>query len=80
MMYKILGIENVDYESRKTGRRVRGTNLHCVRGDKPANMVDGDAVERLYIKQDIDCSSLQVGDNIEVYYNRFGSVDSVQIA
>lgn len=79
MMFEILGIEKVDYDSRKTGRRVQGTNLHCIVGE-PSDRCQGQRVERLYVKQDIDCSSLAVGDRIEVFYNRYGSVDSVRLA
>ena len=34
----------------------------------------------LYVKEAIDCSSLSVGDDIEVYYNRYGKVDMVHLA
>lgn len=78
MMFEILGIEPVDYTSRKSGRPVRGTNLHCIDGNK--QIKEGQAVERLYIKEDIDCRDLQVGDRIEVFYNRYGSVDTVRLA
>lgn len=74
MLFEILGIENVDYTSRKTGRPVKGTNLHCIFS---RDGVSGNCVERLYVKESIDCSMFSVGDHIEVYYNRFGSVDSV---
>ncbi len=79
MMFEILGIEKVDYKSRRTGQQVRGTNLYCVDGQPHPGLI-GQRVERLYIKEAIDCSSLSLGDRIDVYYNRYGSVESVHLA
>lgn len=77
MKFEILGKEKLDYPSRRTGQQVRGTNLYCavVEGAKPS--IEGTQVEKLYVKESIDCSAFSVGDTIGVYYNRFGSVDSV---
>lgn len=82
MLFRILGIEKVDYTSRRTGRQVRGTNLHCQipHSDREPINLQGERVERLYVKEDIDCSALSVGDDIEVFYNRYGNVDAVHLA
>lgn len=78
MKFEIVGIEDVNYKSRRTGQQVIGTNLHChVEG--PDSKIKGCAVERLYCKEMIDCSVLNVGDKIEVFYNRYGSVDAVHL-
>lgn len=79
MKFEILGKEKVDYTSRKTGQPVKGTNLHCtvLEGGK---VIDGIQVERLYVKETIDCSALSVGDKVEVFYNRYGSVDAIHLA
>lgn len=79
MKFEILGREQVDYVSRKTGQPVKGTNLHCtvLEGGRA---IDGVQVERLYVKETIDCSALHVGDRIEVFYNRYGSVDAIHLA
>lgn len=37
MVYHVLGIETVDYVSKKTGQPVRGTNLHCTYPTDPDN-------------------------------------------
>lgn len=80
MMFKIVGIEKVDYKSRRSGNQVRGTNLyvHYPSEDRPD--LQGERCEKLYVKETIDCSSLSVGDDIEVYYNRYGNVDMVHLA
>lgn len=80
MKFEILGKEKVDYVSRRTGQPVKGTNLHCTVLEGGKTGVEGVQVERLYVKETIDCSALAVGDAIDVYYNRFGSVDSIHLA
>jgi len=80
MLFRIVGIEKVDYTSKNTGDRVRGTNLyvHYPSEDRPG--LQGERCDKLYVKEAIDCSSLSVGDDIEVYYNRYGKVDMVHLA
>ena len=80
MLFRFVGIEKVDYTSRNTGDRVRGTNLyvHYPSEDRPG--LQGERCDKLYVKEAIDCSSLSVGDDIEVYYNRYGKVDMVHLA
>lgn len=80
MVYHVIGIEVVDYPSKKTGQQVRGTNLHCTYPNQRPNVkVDGDCVEKLYCPERVRCDGIQVGDEVEIYFNRFGSVDSVQL-
>lgn len=79
MKYEIIGIEPVDYVSKKTGNRVKATNLHCYDLNKDPDAVYGHAVERLYVRDTIDCSSLQLGDHINTFYNRWGNIDEVRL-
>ena len=77
MRFKILGIEKLDYISKRTGRPVRGTNLYCQ--DLEKQIDSGIVTEKLYVKEVIDCSSLQLDDCINVYYNQYGNVDDVRL-
>lgn len=77
MKYKVLGIQDVNFESKKTGKRVQGMNLHCTYEQK--NVI-GEAVEKLYISSNIDSPIVKVGDEVDVFYNRFGSVDEVRLS
>lgn len=79
MKYEIIGIEPVNYVSKKTGRPVKGTNLHCYDLNKADGIVYGQAVDRLYVKESIDCRSLQPGDHINIFYNRWGNIDEVRL-
>ena len=80
MLFKVVGVEKVDYKSRRTGNQVRGTNVyvHYPTEDRPGLI--GERCEQLYVKDSIDCSMLSPGDTIEVFYNRFGNVDMLHLA
>ena len=68
-MFEIVGIERMDYVSKRTGQRVRGANLYCIDGSEYHNTI-GNRCEKLYCKESIDTSDLALGDRIEVSYNR----------
>lgn len=77
MKYLVLGIQDVNYVSKKTGKKVQGMNLHCM--FKQKNVI-GESVEKLYISSNIDSPIVKVGDEVDVFYNRFGSVDEVRLS
>ena len=80
---KLVGIEKVKYVSKKTGEMVEGVNLHML---MPANAERGQ-VGQITDKQYISLARLKqlgdpefkIGSDIVVYYNRYGSVDSVKV-
>lgn len=66
---KLIGIEKVDYTN-KEGKRIIGTKLHCI---YEKERVQGHAtLEPIYCNDSVDCSRLNVGDDIEIYFNNFG--------
>lgn len=74
---KILGIENVNYTSKKTGRDIHAVRLHC---SESARNVQGERVETLFVPQVVfDSTPVQVGDEIRPLYNRFGRVEAVEV-
>lgn len=74
---KILGIEQVNYTSKKTGRDVHAVRLYC---SEPARNVQGVRVDTLFVPQVIfDSVAVQVGDEIRPLYNRFGRVEAVEV-
>lgn len=76
MKYIVLGKQKVDYTSKQTGQRVQGENLHCKYLQKN---VEGEAVEKLYISSNVNSPIVNVGDEIDVFFNRYGSVDEVRL-
>lgn len=75
-MYEIVGFKKVDYVSKKTGRQVSGFTLFV---ETERRDVTGLACEEVYVSVERISAVPQLGDLCEVYYNRFGSVESVII-
>ena len=77
-MVQVVGIEKVDYVSRKKGNRVTGHRLHCL-VDSSHDM-EGQAVEVFFIsaRNVIDSqigSDIVVGGFYDFFYNRFGDIE-----
>ncbi len=75
-MFEIVGIKKVDYVSKKTGKHVQGFTLFMEHERKD---VVGTACEEVYVSNERISHVPQVGDFCDVYYNKFGSVESVMI-
>lgn len=75
-MYEVTGIKKVDYVSKKTGRPVQGFSLWLSYERKD---VEGTACDEVYVSNERISDVPKLGDMVDVYYNRFGSVESVVI-
>lgn len=79
-MYQLVGVQSVDYVSKKSGNPVKGVNLHCLVLDKLANL-DGSGVERLFISANGNAfeqvNALKIGCKFSCYFNKWGNVDSI---
>ena len=75
---KVVGKSNVQYISKKTQQEVKGISLHCIGKKKD---VEGEAVETVYISAKSEmfeqCVKLPLGTEVQIYYNRWGNVESV---
>lgn len=79
MKVKILGIQTVDYVSKKTGNPVKGITLHSVHKDA---QVTGEAVSNIFVSDSLDIpvvSELRVGQLVDVEYNNRGYVCDLSI-
>lgn len=77
MLATILGIENVSYTSKKTGQPAKGLKIYFaypVPNDRGSGMRSEDA----FISQNVEFHA-QVGDKVNIHYNRFGSVEEVEV-
>lgn len=72
-MYKILGIQNVNYTN-KANRKISGVRLHCSTED---NRVEGFAVEQIFVSSSVTTESFTIGQEIDVLYNKYGSVERI---
>ncbi len=79
-MSKIVGKEKVDYLSKKTNQQVSGVRLHVLQADV---RVEGFAAEGVFISSKYanydEVANLPLGSEIIIIYNRFGSVQDIQI-
>lgn len=79
MKVKIVGIQKLDYPSRKTGEQVVGTTLHV---EFPDSQVDGLAVDSFFISDRLNCpdiSRAMIGDMVDIEFNRRGYVQGVSL-
>lgn len=74
----ILGVKNISYTN-KAGREVNGYELHVAYDDK---RVFGKAVDTVFISQrvadDIGFKP-EPKQNIEIFYNKYGSVADIKV-
>lgn len=77
-MAKVIGIKNVDYVSKKTGKSVVGITLYLT---EPAGDVKGMSCDSVYVSSAShayeDAKLCALGDNVEVGYNKFGQICSL---
>lgn len=71
---QVLGIERVDYVSKKSGNQVKGAYLHLAYDSK---RIDGRGVRTEFIGEEL-ASGVALGDDIELLYNQYRKV--VQIS
>lgn len=80
MSKKIVGKQSVDYVSKKSNQPVVGLTLHVTGTD---NRVEGLACETIFISEKSQmyqqCMSYPLNSEINVQYNRYGSVESVTL-
>ena len=69
---KIIGVQNVDYVSKKSGKQVKGVTLHVTYED---NSIAGLGSDNFFISDQIlDCSGIFAGDVIKIVgFNLYGN-------
>lgn len=76
-MLNVIGIENVDYVSKKTNNRVQGKRIYYVE-DLLAGKGEGSKADNVFVR-DEDAAHVCIGDCIEVYYNKFGTCVGIKV-
>ena len=72
-MFQVIGIEKIDFKTRD-GDVIRGHRLHLAFEKKD---IEGLAVENVFVKESISLDDIQVGDNVLLFYNKYGKVADV---
>lgn len=79
MKVVILGVQKVDYVSRKSGHPVKGVTLHTKFKDA---QVEGESVSSIFVSDNLELpsvSGLKPGQLVDVEYNNRGFVCDVRI-
>lgn len=79
MKAEILGIQNVDYVSKRTNLPVTGMTLHTVFSDA---QVSGQAVDQIFVSDNLNIPcrrDLAVGQTVDIEYNSKGRVCGLEI-
>lgn len=81
---EVLGIEFVDYVSKKSGNAVTGVRLHLAEDLVPGTSNGcgyGRATLAEFISRDKfnSVGDVTVGDNIRLIYNKYGRVSDIEI-
>lgn len=74
MKVNVLGVQMIDYTSRRSGQPVKGVSLHV---SFPDQQVKGLAVDSFFISDNLGneyAPSAKVGDVVEIEFNRRGYV------
>lgn len=71
---KVVGMQVKDVVSKKTGRNYKAALIYVT---YLSDKITGMGAMQIYTTTDFVPDNLQLGDDIQVYYNRFGSVESI---
>lgn len=76
--FTVVGFMPVEFKDQRTGAMIKGTSVHCL--SPMSSNGYGQKVDKLFMKAEIDCSALVVGDDILVYFNRYGKASGFEPA
>ncbi len=71
--YNVVGIEQVDYTN-KAGKHIVGNRFHLLGSPNSDKRVSGAPVLSEFVSGESD---LVVGDEVRLYYNKWGRVDEI---
>ncbi len=80
MKVKVIGIQDVNYTSKKSGEIVKGVTLHA--SFKDSQVSKGEAVDNIFISDRLGLScayEIQPGMTVDVTYNNRGYVCDLAI-
>lgn len=72
--YKVIGIRRFDYKSKKSGNSYEACEVYAT---YERSGVDGLACAPFFARSDRVSKDVSPGMTVQVFYNRFGSVDAI---
>lgn len=73
--YNVIGIKNVNYVSKKSGKNVSGLILYFTQPIKDGAGLSSDSV---FVSHDV-AGNIVPGDDINIFYNKYGNVCSINL-
>lgn len=77
MLFKVFGIRPVNFTDSSSGNQITGTTLYLGSRNE---YVTGMETSKVFVKNSIDCSKFRVNDVINVSFNQYGKIDSIEKA
>lgn len=77
-MFKLIGVENIDYVSKKTGKRVTGKKLYYTQ-NIPEKYGEGCKSDNVFINEKVSCEDLYIGCEFDILCDRYGNVRQIVI-
>lgn len=74
--WNVVGLRRVDF-SDDSGKRITGYSLYVSRDGGPG--MQGEECLKIFVSDRVLPSVPGVGDQIQIYYNRYGKVQEVEI-
>lgn len=73
-MFNLIGVRNVNFTDRVTGNQISGNTIYVT---CPEENVLGVSGRKYFVSNRIDISQISIGDNIEIFFNDKGKVQSI---
>lgn len=73
--YNVIGIKNVNYVSKKTGKNVNGLIIYFTQPIKDGVGLCADSV---FVSQEV-VGNIVPGDDINIFYNKYGKVSFINL-
>lgn len=74
--YNVIGIKNVNYVSKKTGKNVNGLIVYF---SQPIKDGVGLSAGNVFVSQDV-AGNIVPGDDVKIFYNKYGNVCAIELA
>lgn len=75
--WRVIGFRKVNFTDPETKKKVEGFSLYLVRPGEGDNFA-GDEAQKIFISSEYVDYDPVLGDTIQLIYNRYGKVSSVQ--
>ena len=77
-MVKVTGFQKVDFTPRDSNNPIKGISLYV---SYPKDGVTGEVAEKVFVSDTKLGTYLpKLGDHLNIFYNRYGKVDSVELS